>query len=378
MLIALAPPALPQAQAARADELLQEANRFLQLKEYSSAAAVLDRLRVMSLPSIEMFQVGWLYGRARRFDLALKTFESVPAGIPDRAGHAYAIALSEFELSDYKAAVAALAPLEAEHLCDATCANLLGVSWSKLGRPVEAYRAFRQGIEQEPRNLDGYLNIVTLLSDNNDLEDAAKIASEAVQRFPNSAQALVVRGAAFIATGRLAEAHSDFAHAIELAPHSADAGFFLALVDYQQGRPENAAAELQRAIDSGINDADLHYLLAECLLRSKKSRAERVREELDRAIEMDPKHVAARTLRGKLLLERGRAEDAVADLKLALQQDPSSSAALYNLARAYQTIGKMEQSRKLFDAVRAMKTDSLDELTHRRVNQTLGKDRQAP
>ncbi len=367
-----------QSSAQTPDELFQEATRLVQSGEYSAAASVLDRLRVMPLPPPQIFQVGWLYGRARRFDLALRTFESLPAETPDPASHAYAIALSEFELSDYKAAVAALAPLESQHLCDATCANLLGVSWSKLGRPIEAYRAFHDSVEQEPQKLNGYLNIVTLLADNNDLEDAAKFASDAVQRFPDSAQAVIVRGAAFLATGHVDEARRDFAHAAELAPGNADACFFVALVDYQQGRPEDAAGKLQRAIESGMNDADLHYLLAECLLRSKDRQPERAREEVDRAIRIDPKHIAARTLRGKLLLEQGRTQDAVADLELAHRQDPSSPAALYNLARAYQLIGKTEESRKLFQTLRAMKTDSLEELTRHRVSQALGEGRQAP
>lgn len=67
-----------------------------------------------NLTPIQTFNLGWLYGRAHDFKTALKIFQSVTPDVPDRATHQYVIALSEFELSDYRDAVDALKEMRSQ------------------------------------------------------------------------------------------------------------------------------------------------------------------------------------------------------------------------------------------------------------------------
>ena len=291
--------------------------------------------------------------------------------MPDPATHQYAIALSNFELVNYKGTVEALAPLASQNLLDARSSNLLGVAYSKLGLYQQAGTAFGNEIQKNPTDLAAYLNLVTLCADGGNLEKAAEIASKAVEVFPESPQVFVVRGAASTLLGQLDKAAEDFTTASRLSPRSADPRFFLALTDYKLGKFADAVKVLQSAISSKIVDSDLHYLLAECLLKSDPAQLNTAMAELNSAIELDSQSVSARTLRGKLLLDAGHWKEAAADLEFATHQDPSSRSATYNLARAYQKLGRADEAQRLFQQLRTKSGDTISEFGARRLNQAL-------
>lgn len=349
----------------------ENVNGLLQTRHYEEAARVLDQLhRCPSLSALETFQMGWLYGRARHFDTALKVFHAVPDDIPDRLTHRYAIALSKFELADYRGAVDGLKDLPPGDL-DAKCANLLAVAYSKLGLYREAYAILTQQTQRDPHDVSAYLNLVTVCAESGNFEQAAEVASEATRLFPQSSEVFVVKGAANILLGHLDQAYSDFSRAVHLDPARPDTRFLLALTDYKQGKFSDAVAVLQAANKEGLVDSDLHYLLAECLLKLNATNTAAVIAELNRAIEINGNSVSARTLRGRLLLEAGHPKEAVGDLEFASRHDPESRSASYNLARAYRALGKTDQARILFQRLRGQTADALTALSNQKLNDAL-------
>ena len=351
---------------------LASVKRLLQIRNYDSAAVSLSKLQKCgNLSPLQLFEIGWSYGRARHFKEALSVFQSVPADVPDRPSHQYAVALSEFELTDYKGAVQTLKTLETEGNLSPESANLLAVSYSKLALYEQARSILTREIQQHREDQSAYLNLVTLYADQDRYTEAAQVASDAVRVFPESAEVLVVRGAAHTLIGQLDKAHEDFSNAIRLAPDWADPRFFLALTKYKQGKFSEAANALELANEHGIADSDLHYLLAECLLKLNPANTQAALRELDKAIALNGNSVSARALRGKLFLEAGNAKEAVADLQWAHRRDPGSRTAAYNLARAYQKLGKREDSQLLFEQLRSGKIDAVGELSQRRLNDVL-------
>lgn len=348
------------------------AKQRLQAKRYDDAVATLDKLRSCDgLSPLDVFEMGWMYGRARHFADALNLFRSVPGDIPDRASHHYAIALSAFELADYGSTIEELKILEVEGLLNAESANLLAVSYSKLGLYVQAEATLTQELGHNRDDLTAYLNLVTLYAEQGRFAEAKQIASDAARTFPSSSAVFVVRGAANTLIGQLDDAYKDFSKAVSLAPDKADPRFFLALTRYKQGRFADAISSLKSDNRLGIADSDLHYLLAECLLKVNGAKTQDVMAELDLAIRMNANSVSARALRGRLLLQSGRVKEAATDLELALRQDPNSRSAAYSLARTYQRLGRIEESRLLFERLRNAKPDSLDDFSQRRLNEAL-------
>jgi tetratricopeptide (TPR) repeat protein len=349
-----------------------QANMLLKAGKYEQALATLDPLqRCQRLSSIEKFNIGWLYGRAHNFEKALQIFKSINSNVPNHLTHQYAIALTEFELGDIHSTVDILTALRTQGMFDSKCANLLGVAYSKLGLYQDAYPLFAQELRKNPRDLFAYLNLVTLYADTGNFVKASDVANQAVHTFPQNPDVFIVSGSAHTLLGKLDAAHIDFATAARLAPAKADPRFFLALTDYKQGKFATAASELKKAIAAGIVNSDLHYLLAESLIKIDPSDSREPLVELDRAIAIDSQSVPARSLRGKLLLEGGHPKQAIVDLKLALRTDPDSRSATYNLARAYTALGETAEAKVLFQRLNSHPTDSLHELSERKLKDAL-------
>ena len=91
--------AAQQKESCDAQASFAKVGKLIARKEYQSAKEILSILQTChNLSQLEVFNVGWLYGRAHDFSQALKIFDSVPPEVPDRLTHGYAIALSQFEL----------------------------------------------------------------------------------------------------------------------------------------------------------------------------------------------------------------------------------------------------------------------------------------
>ncbi len=203
------------------------------------------------------------------------------------------------------------------------------------------------------------------------LEQAVKVATSAVEVFPEDSQMLVVRGAAYTSVSELDKARSDFAAAVAMSPKDADPRFFLAVTDYKKGDYVVAADELHAAIAGGVVDADLEYLLAECILKLDPDKTQDALHELDRAIRIDDRAVPAYTMRGKLLLEAGDARAAAADLERAHRINPAMRSATYNLARAYMALGRKADANLLLDQIHQQATNMVNDLSDQRMQQAL-------
>jgi tetratricopeptide (TPR) repeat protein len=355
-----------------ANTAFQHAGQLIGSKQYDQASEVLKQYRTCPYRSpLENFQLGWLYGRARRFGDALEVFEAVPHDVPDPLTHDYAVALSRFELAQYRQAIALLRPYQLSGKADEKTVNLLAVSYSKLGLYRNAYDVLSEEARRQGADLTTYLNLVTVCAEGGDVAKAAEFAAQAKELFPNSADAWIVLGAAETMLGRLDLAFEEFSAAARLAPSRADARFFVALVDYKQGKFSDALSTLRAAVKDGISDSDLHYLIAECLLKLDAANSGQALQELDRAVDLNTNSVAARTLRGKLLVESGHPIEAVFDLEFARNREPDSRAALYNLARAYQAQGRTLEAQALFRQVRSKSTNAVNDVTDTRLNDVL-------
>ena len=366
-------PCAPEKSFAKVGSLLEN-------KDNQGAKALLRSLEgCPHLSQLQRFNLGWLYGQAHDFSHALKIFKSVQPNVPDGLTHAYAIALGQFELAQYQAAIDTLTALRSKGTFDSKCADLLGVAYSKLGRYQEAYGVMVDHLRQDPSNPYAYFNLITLFVDTGELAKAAQVADKAIAALPQNAEALSMRGSIELSQSKTEDAYRDFAHAAQLAPMAPDPPFFMALADYRQSKFEEAIQVLKNAIASGIVDSDLHYLFAECLIRIDSLHSATVLSELDRAIDLNPNSVSARVLRGEILLKSGHPQDAIADLKIArkLEPNPQRDArnATYLLARAYVAIGKQDEAKVLFAQASSQfssnKADTLDRLSDLKMHAAL-------
>lgn len=350
----------------------QKADRLLKQKLYSQAEVVLKQLgSCKELSSIDRFNLGWFYGRAHDFNAAIKIFDSLSPDVPDLQTHQYAVALTQFELTDYRGVVETLKTQPGKQSLNAESVNLLAVAYAKLDLYQNAYAVLREELMKDRFDRLAYLNLVTLLCDAGRLPEAAEVAGEAVAVFPQDSEMLIVSGAAYTMLGETTKAQAAFESAIRISPRQATARFFLAVSDYKQGKYATVVEEISQAIQSGMNDSDLYYLLAESKLRLDPGNLEESMQELNRAIELNGRSVSARSLRGRLLMEVHHLNAAVADLELAHSIDPGSRSATYNLARAYFASGRKDEAKALFEKLTKKAIDPVEEMSDRRLKNAL-------
>ncbi len=367
-------------QACVPEKNFAQVGHLLEKQQYEDAKALLRRLETCtSLSPIQRFNVGWLYGKAQDFPAALKIFESVSLDVPDELTHAYAIALVHFEQGNYQAAISVLTALRSKGSCNDKCADLLGVAYSKIESYQDAYAVMAENLRQNPSDPNAYYNLITLFADIGELDKAAQIANKAVAALPQNAEAFSMRGFIELSQAKEEDAYRDFASASQLSPTAPDPTFFMALADYRQSKFADAVQVIRNAVASGIVDSDLHYLIAECLVRIDPMDSANVLAELDRAIQLNPNSVSARVLRGQQLLQSGRPQDAIADLTIAWELEPSPKRdarnATYLLGRAYAAAGKQDEAKLLFDQLNphfsSDKADNLNRLGDRKMQAAL-------
>lgn len=362
----------PGGNACNVRNTLAQVDALLKQHQTDDARLLLQKAAACEhLSQVERFNIGWIYGKMHDFNTALKIFATVNSDVPDLQTHAYAVALGHFELGDYPAAIGTLQAVQEKHALSPDCANLLGVSYAKLGQYQDAYAVLRKQLQQHPHELFSYLNLITLLTDAGQFAEAQKIATGAVAAFPHNPEVLIVRGAAETLLGQLQQARRDFSGAVAIAPANPESRFFLALTNYKLTDYSVAAGELRSAMQGGVVSSDLEYLLAECMLKLEPTQAEEAIAELNKAIRLDANSVPARTLRGKLLLEEGNPQKAAADLEIAHKIDPGMRSAAYNLARAWFALGKRDEAQALYRQLQTQTTDTVTELSDRRIREVL-------
>jgi len=126
----------------------------------------------------------------------------------------------------------------------------LGLAYAGLGRNEEATAAYRQAMAWQSqatlKNPGPYIDLASLLLDDNRPEEAAAYLLEAVEIAPRESRGHELLGKAYKRLDKLPEAQTELEKAVELSPQSANLHCMLAPVYRKQGLAEKAKAEFDR------------------------------------------------------------------------------------------------------------------------------------
>jgi tetratricopeptide (TPR) repeat protein len=140
---------------------------------------------------------------------------------------------------------------------------------------------------------------------------------------------------------------------LSLAPTRADIEVFLAGVLIHQDRMEEAAAGLRRAVATDPKVENGQRLLGMTLERLGDPQG--AEAAFAAAIQQQPRDAIARLFLGRLLLDRGRAREAVVHLEEACQLDPESRNNRYVLYQAQTRAGDAEGARQSLEKLQLLK-----------------------
>ncbi len=201
-----------------------------------------------------------------------------------------------------------------------------GLALLSKGRSIQALDKFRQAVKVRPSFADAYISMGDIYKSEKRYEDAADMYKNAIEFSPSNATAYIKLSDSYVLMKKFDEADRVIRRAIDILGERADDSVYYkrAFILHELGRYDEATEPARRAIIIISSKPEVRY---------------------DKELQ---KNLAKyKVLLGDIYSQTGRVEEAVRELKEALEIDPFSDSALLFLAR---TLSKSEEKSQLKEA----------------------------
>lgn len=203
----------------------------------------------------------------------------------------------------------------------------LALSLSLLNKDAEAIAAYRQVLADQPGIYEAELNLGILLLRQKTAAEAEKLLSSAAGKKPKEYRPQFYLAEARAALDQSAPAEAAYRAALALQPKSAEAALGLGRILAKSAQWEEAEKHYRQAAE----DPEYRRALLELAAAYEQAK---LQEKAVALYRLFPEDAAARERAGSLLLDGGKAGDALPDLEKAYQQSPTNANRLA-LATAY-------------------------------------------
>jgi Flp pilus assembly protein TadD len=213
--------------------------------------------------------------------------------------------------------------------------NNLGVICLAQGRLDEAIACFERTLEISPDHANARGNLGWALLRQGRSADALQNFQRALELAP-CAKSHSDLAYALLQAGRISEAITHCRKATQLEPNFAEAQNTLGMALSQSGRVDDAISCFRIAARLQPASADMHCNLALALFKTKSGAPEAI-AEFKKAVALQPDNAELQNNFGWMLLQNGRADEAISCFQTALKLQPEPALAKFasnNLAIA--------------------------------------------
>jgi Flp pilus assembly protein TadD len=205
---------------------------------------------------------------------------------------------------------------------NAAALHLLGALLHQTGRSDEAISMMRQAIAIEPRNPDYHYNLGCVLNAADRTGDAIEALTKAVALKPQYPEAHFELGNAYARAGQLDSAEKSLRRALELQPANAVIMNNLGRVLRAMYRTEDAVAIWQRSVTLQPDLAIAHLNIG--MAHFEQNRLDEAEQSLRHVLTIQPDHPEATQQLAAVLLNRGRAHEALPLVAQALSRSETA------------------------------------------------------
>ncbi len=238
-----------------------------------------------------------------------------------------------------------------------------------VGRLKDAGRLFATVAEEHPGHADAHRWLAAIAYDIGAFDDAMRELDIVILRKPLDFRPHLLKGHMHSDMERYSAAQEAYSRAVELHPPEsilADLLPSLARVQVKQRDYAGALETLAKAKPTASNLA----LQGEC--DRGMGRQDEARQHVEEALQKEPRDREALGLSGRLYIDAGKPELAVAPLQQVLEQDPHDFETRYQLAQALREMGQAEaadEQMKLSEKTIELRTE-LAQLTDLAIQKT--------
>jgi tetratricopeptide (TPR) repeat protein/SAM-dependent methyltransferase len=221
----------------------------------------------------------------------------------------------------------------------------LALALEAEGRLGEATEHYRRAVALKPDYAAAHMNLGNALVQQGRLDDAIGRYRRVLALEPRSAIAHYNIANVLARQKRFADAEASYRAAIDCEPRFAEAFNNLGNVLKDQDRPAPAAEAWGRALALRPDYAEAHNNLG--TLRSAQGAPDEALAHFREAVRLAPRFVAARNNLGLALSRAGQADAATREFQAALELRPGDHDTIHHLARAWLTLGYVDQAAAL-------------------------------
>lgn len=222
----------------------------------------------------------------------------------------------------------------------------LGTLYLNLGRTEEAAAPLLAAAGRERGRADMQVMAALACFRLNRYGEAERYAQAALKADPNSATAYLLLARVYSNHGTAAQSLAAIQEYLKRASDAAPGYYLLARMYYRQGDAANAERSVQRALHSHSDEGDYWALLGH--IYGDLNNGARLTEAIacyEKARDLKPHDSEIHAALGRSLMRRQQWEQAVGELRIAMQNAPDPGPLLYSLGHSLLRAGHSEEGR---------------------------------
>jgi tetratricopeptide (TPR) repeat protein len=280
--------------------------------------------------------------KLKRFDQAASVFEKTVALKPDDPQERRLLAAIQVMAHQPSDALNTLAPLM-QGTPDVATLELASTAYEASKDTSRAVDTLRQAILLDPRNVNLYLDFANISYAHGSFQVGIDVIDDGIGLLPGAAPLYFARGVLYVQLASYDSAEADFEKAYNLDPNQSLSAAAQGLAAAQENDFDRALSKVQASLAKRPDDPILLYLQADIIAEKHVDTAgpefRLAVRSAQRAIALQPKQGAAEAVLGKLYLQSGKYQEAAAECRKALANDPKDQSAVYHLIQALRRTG---------------------------------------
>jgi tetratricopeptide (TPR) repeat protein len=289
---------------------------------------------------------------------AVRVLEKARTMQPDSESVTYNLALAQYKMGDFAAALKTLDSISAR---EPDMVFLRGKVLDGLGKPAGASE-FAAACRAQPGNESFCADAALANIRQQNFLDAITLLEPAVEKSPGSVTLLPLLGLAQFRLGRYQDAIRSYTSSLNRDPGLDASREGLGFLYYVTGDLEKARAVVEQGLINPKADFYLAYLDAIVLYRLSPQSRTKAAAAVERAIQANTRFAPAYFQRGKIRMEQNYSAGALADFERAAELDPKYPLPYYKMAQIYARQGRAreaEAARHKFSALGSLREEEI-------------------